>query len=274
MPEIHLGDLDVFDTQRTYGVGARNYQAASMRSWPGVTRRAVELMDVRPGNRVLEVGCGPGELLAEAAGAVGAGGRVTGVDKVPEMLELAARRVADAGVGDRVTLEVGDMHDLGRYRNYDRTACVFAYYFAREFVPVARELLVTVGRRGRLVIATIGVYFEPGWGKFVEQVARVRPDLDLAMPWDREEVRDGEQLARVLRSAGAQRVELVREDLAVPLARPGEWWETVMEGTGAWRAAEELGGAAAGVRAGVEAWIAAEGLTSVTLSVNYASVDV
>ncbi len=51
-------------------------------------RQVVELADVSPGERVLDVGCGPGVAVREAArrGAV-----VTGVDPSPVMLRLARR---------------------------------------------------------------------------------------------------------------------------------------------------------------------------------------
>ena len=48
--------------------------------------------DVRPGDRVLDVGCGPGyfaRMLAEAAGPEGS---VVGVDAAPEMVEYAGRK--------------------------------------------------------------------------------------------------------------------------------------------------------------------------------------
>jgi SAM-dependent methyltransferase len=50
---------------------------------------------VRPGDRVLDVGCGTGELLARLA-ALGA--RPAGVDPAPGMVEIARRRAPDADV--------------------------------------------------------------------------------------------------------------------------------------------------------------------------------
>ncbi len=47
-----------------------------------------------PGERILDVGCGPGFYCAELLATVGAGGSVTGVDSSPAMLALAERRCA------------------------------------------------------------------------------------------------------------------------------------------------------------------------------------
>jgi SAM-dependent methyltransferase len=53
----------------------------------------------RPGERVLDVGCGCGDLSLAAGAGVGASGAVLGVDLSPAMLGVAADRAAAAGVG-------------------------------------------------------------------------------------------------------------------------------------------------------------------------------
>jgi len=59
------------------------------------------LLAERPGGRVLDLGCGTGALAALLARQ---GLCVTGVDVSPPMLSLAARRVREEGLGDRVAL--------------------------------------------------------------------------------------------------------------------------------------------------------------------------
>ncbi|MEU7467490.1 methyltransferase domain-containing protein [Streptomyces sp. NPDC044984] len=51
----------------------------------------LRLAGIEPGMRVLDVGCGTGELTALAARLVGPSGHVTGVDSDPRMLATAAR---------------------------------------------------------------------------------------------------------------------------------------------------------------------------------------
>ena len=57
-------------------------------------RRALvhEALGARPGERVLDVGCGPGFYVSELLDQVGADGSVVGVDASPQMLALAAKR--------------------------------------------------------------------------------------------------------------------------------------------------------------------------------------
>jgi ubiquinone/menaquinone biosynthesis C-methylase UbiE len=73
-----------------------------------VARRTFELMDLREGQSVLDVGCGTGVLLPGLAEVVGARGSVTGLDHSAAFLARAHRRLRDAGLDERVRLVHGD----------------------------------------------------------------------------------------------------------------------------------------------------------------------
>jgi len=57
----------------------------------------VDALPLRPGDTVIDAGCGTGLCFAALQERIGPGGTIVGVDAAPEMLELAAERVADAG---------------------------------------------------------------------------------------------------------------------------------------------------------------------------------
>lgn len=61
-------------------------------------RSTLQAADPQPGESVLDVGCGAGQLTLEAAERVGPGGRVVGVDLSAPLLDLARRRAAEAAV--------------------------------------------------------------------------------------------------------------------------------------------------------------------------------
>jgi SAM-dependent methyltransferase len=65
---------------------------------------------LRPGDRLLDVGCGPGTLTVDLARLV-APGDVVGIDTADDVLELARDGAAQAGVGN-VTFRSGDATEL------------------------------------------------------------------------------------------------------------------------------------------------------------------
>ncbi len=58
----------------------------------------VAVADLNPGDRVLDLGCGGGLDVLLSARRVGPSGHVIGVDASPDMIELARRHAAEAGV--------------------------------------------------------------------------------------------------------------------------------------------------------------------------------
>lgn len=87
-------------------------------------RRKLDLvcrkLDLRPGERFLDVGCGWGALVLHAAEHYGV--QALGVTLSERQAELARERVAAAGLADRVRIEVRDYRDLTDH--YDAIASV------------------------------------------------------------------------------------------------------------------------------------------------------
>jgi tRNA1(Val) A37 N6-methylase TrmN6 len=62
----------------------------------------------RPGERVIEAGCGPGAVLTQIAARCPEV-KLVGVEREPEMAELARRNVEANGLGDRAEIRTGDV---------------------------------------------------------------------------------------------------------------------------------------------------------------------
>ncbi len=67
-------------------------QAVMDTSLADATAALLPLANIRPGERVLDIGCGSGQTSLLAADAVGAGGQVTGADISKPLLALARQR--------------------------------------------------------------------------------------------------------------------------------------------------------------------------------------
>ncbi len=66
-------------------------------SQPSTVREMLALLDVRPGHRVLDVGCGSGWTTALLAALAGPDGHVVGVEIVPELVASGRAQVAALG---------------------------------------------------------------------------------------------------------------------------------------------------------------------------------
>ncbi len=99
---------------RTIRYWARFYDAfswlVSLGRAPAIRRMTLELAQVAPGDKVVDVGCGTGSLVIDAKGKVGPDGEVHGIDAAPEMIEVARRKAGRKGVD--VGFHVGLIEDI------------------------------------------------------------------------------------------------------------------------------------------------------------------
>ncbi len=74
------------------------------------SRMIIEMAKVKPGDKILDVGCGSGNLTLTAKRYTGASGSVYGIDASPEMIEVARRKAQKSGIG--AVFEVGLIEKL------------------------------------------------------------------------------------------------------------------------------------------------------------------
>ncbi|TFV61913.1 methyltransferase domain-containing protein [Geodermatophilus sp. DF01-2] len=84
---------------------ARIYDSPAVRAQRTVTRR---LLDARPGETLLDLGCGPGHLTSELAAETSGDGRFIALDRQPGMVQAAASRAVAAGVAQRCLFVLGE----------------------------------------------------------------------------------------------------------------------------------------------------------------------
>jgi demethylmenaquinone methyltransferase/2-methoxy-6-polyprenyl-1,4-benzoquinol methylase len=117
----------------------------------------VALLRVRAGERVLEVGCGPGRALPLLAAAAGRQGLVHGLDLSMRMLDLA-RGATGASLGAPVHLTRGDARRLPYLDSvWDVVFMSFTLelFTEDEIRVVVGEARRVLGPRGRLVVVSL-----------------------------------------------------------------------------------------------------------------------
>lgn len=116
-------------------------------------RAVIDALGLRAGERVLDVGSGPGFLAAEIAAAVGDAGAVVGVDISDAMVTIAARRCAAL---PNVHVEVGDALDL-RFEDdaFDVVVSTQVLEYVSEPVRALAQMYRVVRPGGRIgILAT------------------------------------------------------------------------------------------------------------------------
>jgi ubiquinone/menaquinone biosynthesis C-methylase UbiE len=153
---------DLMTTRIVPAIYERYWRPALARAVKGITgpgmaeeiRIARLLLGLGPGDVVLDVACGPGNFSREFARAVGADGRVVGIDASRTMLSRGVGEVAKAGLGN-VALVRGDAAALPfRDRCFDGVCCFAALHlFANPFAGLD-EMRRVLGPGGRIAVMT------------------------------------------------------------------------------------------------------------------------
>ena len=96
---------------------------------------AMDRLELLPGQRVVDLGCGSGRTTLELAARVGPGGEVVGVDISAEMLARGRERAARLGAGNVEFVHAdAQVHDFGEAR-FDAAYSRFGVMFFTD--PVA-----------------------------------------------------------------------------------------------------------------------------------------
>lgn len=219
------------------GSGALNYEdwagemgtrwLANLTSFEGTIAPAGDALlaraDYRPGEHVLDIGCGGGATSLAIARAVAPDGTVLGIDVSPDLVRAADHRAAQAGLHNArficadaatVTLD-GEPHD--------RLCSRFGSMFFAEPVPAFAHLRSLLRSGGRIDLAVWGPPPENPW--MVEGMMVARRHIELPAPEPRAPgpfaYEDRDYLREILAGAGFSQIEIAPATGLLPVGGPG-----------------------------------------------------
>jgi ubiquinone/menaquinone biosynthesis C-methylase UbiE len=191
-----------------------------------VTERLLALARLRPGDRVLELACGPGGVGLAAAPLVAPGGEVVLSDIAEEMTAIAQRRIEERGVPNATTrvldLEAIDEPDA----SFDAVLCREGVMFAADHARAAGELARVLRPGGRVAIAVWGARERNPWlGVLLDslsaQFGMPIPPAGIHGPFA---LSDAAELERLLAAAGLRDVRVEEFPAGYRTAGFEEWW--------------------------------------------------
>lgn len=206
---------EIFD-----GAAAR-YDRAGPSLFRQFGARLVELMAIRPGARVLDVGTGTGAALIPAAQRVGASGRVVGIDLSSAMLQEAERTARRVGLVNFELQKMDAEHLEFADHSFDVVVCGFSLFFLPAMDTALREMHRVCKPGGRIGVTVWGkALFDPAWKIFAEQVREY--GVEVRMP--QKIAYAPEDLRALLTAAGFTGIETRSEMSDIVYASEEDWW--------------------------------------------------
>lgn len=218
-------------TRTTWNETAEAY-VGLMRNFEPFRSDLLDRLDARPGEKILDLGTGPGEPAMTLAQSVGRAGRVTGVDLSENMVSLA-RRVASARGLLNLDFEVMDCAALTfPDSSFDAATCCFGFQIFTDPETAAREVHRVLKPDGRICVEVWGTAEKvPFLNALVAPMLEyAEPDETGYIPTPFETGGPGEMVA-FLGAAGF--VEGREERVQYPMKFPGPeaYLQTLLKGT-------------------------------------------
>jgi SAM-dependent methyltransferase len=130
---------------------------------------ALRVAGPRPGERVIDIGCGFGDSTQQIAGLVGDEGFALGVDAAPRFIEAATAEAAQAGLGN-IAFLAADVQTMQLDERFDMAFSRFGTMFFANPVAALRNVAGSLVPGGRLTMVVWRRREDNGWLYRAQQI--------------------------------------------------------------------------------------------------------
>lgn len=213
----------------TFNLVAEGYDSPVLRFFPVAGDQLANRLNLRAGERVLDIATGTGAFATAAGQRILPGGRVQAIDLTESMLNKARANVAKMAL-DNVDFSVMDAEQLEFRSNYfDAIGCSFGLFFLQDMAAALKDWLDLLKPGGRLMFTSFApTALQPMTTMLFEDLRAVGLELG-----DNENGGSAGRLPSrnfcraLLQDSGYKNVASESQQLGFHLDKAEDWWEVV-----------------------------------------------
>lgn len=178
-----------------------------LNSKPWVNQLYQSFLDIRPGQEIVDIGCGPGDFTRYLAGLSDGKSKILGIDSNPKSIKAGITDTKKARLSHVVSFKLGDAYRIPLDDDYaDLTTCRTLLMHLDDPLKAVREM-TRITKLGGHVVAVeqgkMGVYYDPNDKRFSRLSDQVwEAQLRGIRKLEGKEFRIGEKLPGIFQEAG------------------------------------------------------------------------
>jgi len=183
-----------------------------LESKPWINQLYTTFLNIKPGQKIVEVGCGPGDFSRLLARLSNQKATVLGIDSNPKSIQAATVDTRKARLLQSVSYKLGDVYKLPLKEGYaDLTCCRTLLMYLTEPLKAVKEM-ARITKTGGSVVAVEGgkmsAFYDPDderYSKLAEHAQEAW--ISGIRKLEGKEFRIGEKLPGVFRKAGLSNIK-------------------------------------------------------------------
>lgn len=184
-----------------------------METKPWVIQVYMDLLELRPGMRIIDVGCGTGDFTRHLANLVAGRCRIIGVDARTASLRIAASETRKAGFSNRISYKKGDAYRIPVEDDFADLTCCRSLLLHLTDAQRAVAEMARITKPGGIVAAVepgrMRSFYDPDNKKLTELDEELRRAyLEGMRKVEGKEFGIGEQLPSIFQRAGLKQTKV------------------------------------------------------------------